>query len=168
MRKIGTAFCLLMLAVPFTAQNYQRVQLGFGYSKLQLPAGFVTTPRHGFDLQLGFNLNRWFGIDNHITAYEPRGSSGFVAGLSGGKVRVPNVFGGRVVPYGVAGVGVGQVRESRYYGSGPMMTARWGGGGEFPINNSLGVRVELTRTSIHSGQWFSGPNATIGAYYRVK
>lgn len=165
---IAALFCFVFAVPMFAQTDFPRVQVGMGYSNLGLPSGTgTTTHRSGFAMQTGFNLTRWFGIENYTGFHSLGSGSTLISNVVGGKLMGASVLGGRFVPYGVAGFGVGYVSQRGYYGSGSMGTARLGLGADVPLNESMGIRVEGVRTSIHSGAWISGWNVTTGIYLNI-
>ena len=166
---VVAALCCLVFTIPAIAQDdFPRVQIGMGYSNLGLPTGDGTTShRSGFAMQTGLNLVRWFGIENYTGFHSLGTGSTLISNVVGGKVMGASVLSGRFVPYGIAGFGVGYVSQRGYYGSGSMATTRLGLGSDVPLNESMGIRFEGVRTSIHSGTWISGWNITTGIYLNV-
>lgn len=108
--------CSIVFAIPAMAQDdFPRIQMGMGYANLGLPAGDGTTShRSGFAMQTGFNLVRWFGIENYTGFYSLGNGTTLISNIVGGKLMGANVLGGRFLPYGVAGFGVGYVSQRGY------------------------------------------------------
>ena len=169
----GVLFVVLLCAIPVMAQDeYPRIQTSLGYANL----GFIdfgsTTlqnSRHsGFANETSFNLTRSLGLNNYMGIY----------GLGGGVTMISDFFGGKamyraakVVPYGLAGIGVGYLSSSSY-SLGSSFAARYGAGVDVPISESLAWKFEISRMSFHlqttaNSAWTSGTNFQTGIVFTI-
>jgi hypothetical protein len=147
-RTVVVAFFVLLLAVPAFAQDdYPRVEMAMGYTNLGFPS-FTTansTDHHsGFATHMGFNLSRNLGFENYTGVY----------GMGQGVTLISNLFGGkamyrgaRVVPFVVAGLGVGYFTASSqgYVSSASTFATRYGFGADIPFNDSMGWKIDVSR-----------------------
>jgi hypothetical protein len=185
-KTILSVLFVLLITVPALAQDdYPRVDMSLGYANLGLTipvqiAAFpapvtvnITDGHHsGFATEQGFNLTPWFGIDNYFAYY----SLGTSPVLGTGLNLISNTIGGRVmarrferiVPYAVAGFGIGYLTSSSTGGGDTAMGARFGGGVDLPFSDSLGLRVDATRMSYHFfSTWNSGWNISTGVVLTI-
>jgi hypothetical protein len=113
MVKIVIAACfVLMLALPALAQeDFPRIQTSMGYANISFPdfASGASARHSGFVNQTSFNLTKTWGLDNYMGIY----------GLGQGVTLIADFFGGKamyrtahVVPYALAGIGVGYFTSS--------------------------------------------------------
>lgn len=173
-RTIVVACFVLLLTIPALAQDdYPKIQTSMGYANLSFPHfGTGQTSRHsGFANQTSFNLTRTLGLDNYMGIY----------GLGQGVTLISDFFGGKamyrgakVVPYALAGIGVGYFTQStsQGYGASSSFATRAGAGFDVPISDSLAWKVEVSRmgfhiqTSANSG-WTNGTNFSTGIVFTI-
>jgi hypothetical protein len=178
-RTVVIACFVLLLALPALAQeDYPRIQTSLGYSNL----GFINLltgeeGRHsGFANQTSFNLTKNLGLDNYMGIY---GLGKGAANSGQGITLISDFFGGkamyrtaRVVPYALAGLGVGYFTESSSGGSLSSFATRFGAGADIPINDSMAWKVEVSRMNFHirtsaSSGWTSGTNISTGIVFTI-
>ena len=170
-RTIVVASFVLMLAIPAMAQDdFPRIQTSMGYANLSFPdlATGANSHHSGFANQTSFNLTKTWGLDNYMGIY----------GLGQGVTLISDFFGGkamyrgaRVVPYALAGVGVGYFTSNSSYGS-SAFASRVGGGFDIPINDSMAWKVEVSRMAFHvattaTSSWTSGTNFSTGIVFTI-
>ena len=170
---------LVLFAIPVMAQDdYPRIQTSLGYANLGLvdfgkpnPDGsFTATSRHsGFANETGFNFTRSLGLSNYMGVYSLGGNVTMIADFIGGKAMYRT---DRVVPYALAAIGFSYL-SSGYYGSSSFAT-RWGGGMDFPFNDTMAFKVEVSRMSFHlqtspfaGASWVSGVNISTGVEFTL-
>ena len=180
MVKIAAVLVLLVLfAIPVMAQDdYPRIQTSLGYANLGLadfgkpnPDGSITaTSRHsGFANETGFNFTRSLGVSNYMGVYGLGGNVTMIADFIGGKAMYRT---DRAVPYALAAIGFAYLTSATsYYGSSSFGT-RWGGGIDFPFNDTMAFKVEVSRMSFHfpttaSSAWTSGVNISTGIVFTL-
>lgn len=174
-RTVASACFVLLLAIPALAQeDYPRIQTSMGYANLSFP-DFATgaSGRHsGFANQTSFNLTKTWGLDNYMGLYS----------LGQGVTLISDFFGGKAiyrtakfVPYGLAGIGVGYFTANTSYGSGSQSSFahRFGAGFDVPINDSMAVKVELSRMGFHiatpasASTWTNSTNISAGIVFTL-
>jgi opacity protein-like surface antigen len=178
-RTVVVASFLLLLAVPALAQDdYPRIELAMGYANLGFPSfdfnNFGETTRHsGFATHMGFNLTRTFGIENYTGIY----GLGKLQGA--GVTLISNIVSGkvmyrasRIVPYAVAGIGVGYF--STDFGSDTGFSVRYGGGADIPFSDSFGFKVDVSRLGTHGdlprifgNSWSTNWNISTGIVFTL-
>lgn len=166
---VGAVLAIAVGVEPTFAQSddYPRIESSIGYGNLGLNLSDSTDRHSGFTSQTGFNLTRWFGIENYTGVY----------GLGDNTTLFSNIFGGKVaarassrfVPYAVAGIGIGYFTQSSSlgYSQGSLTNARLGGGVDIGISDGMAIRVDVSRMSFKSGGWFSGTNVSTGLVFRI-
>jgi len=173
MVKTAAAACfVLLLAIPALAQDdYPRIQTSMGYANLSFPNLVTGESGHhsGFANQTSFNLTRTLGLDNYMGIY----------GVGQGITLISDFFGGkamyrtsRFVPYALAGIGVGYFTDSSSGGSLSSFAHRFGAGADIPINDSMALKVELSRMGFHiattpTSGWTSGNNFSVGIVFTI-
>jgi opacity protein-like surface antigen len=162
--------CLLILAfaAPALAQDYAQFEISLGYGNLGVKG---LEGRHsGFTTHQTFNLNSVLGIENYIGYY------GFGTDPVLGKTQMfTDIFGARAnyrkwgpTLYGIAGLGGGFLRfPDTGYGSNNSLAFRVGGGADFPIHDSLAIKVDVSRASFHFNGWHSGMNISTGLVLKI-
>ena len=170
--------CALLLviacAAPAFAQDYPQIEIALGYGNIGVKdsSGIVTSGRHsGFVSHQAFNLNSVLGIENFVGYY------GFGTNtLIGAKEQLlTDIFGAKFnyrtakpVLYGVAGLGGGWLRfPDLGAGTSNSLAFRLGGGMDWPIGDSLAVKVDVSRTSFHFDGWKSGVNVSTGIVLKI-
>ncbi len=166
---------ILLLAAPLLAQDdFPRIEMGMGYSNIGVPCCSTTTStdnqRHsGFVTQMGLNLTKSLGVENYTGIYGLGNSTTLITNIVGGKAAWRG--GGKVVPYGVAGIGIGYI-TSGYSSSGSFMSTRFGGGIDIPVSDLFSWKVDVSRMSLHLGQtsptsgtWASSLNFSTGVSF---
>jgi len=76
----------------------------------------------------------------------------------------------RAVPYALAGIGVGYFAVSQ--GGFSSFATRYGAGVDFPINDSLAWKVEVSRMNFHlqttlTSSWTGGTNFSTGIVFTI-
>jgi len=173
---LATLFVLLIMVVPAMAQDeFPRIQVGFGYANLSLPAappptGVSTSSSHnsGFASFMNFNFTKVIGLDYYMGYYS----------LGQGSQLFTNIFGGRLAyqtdkfsPYVVAGIGGGQgllQQGGYYYSSGTALTTRLGGGVDYKMSDLFSLRFDVSKLQVHSGgTWIGNANIAAGIVFTV-
>ena len=173
-RTVVAACFALMLAIPALAQDdYPKIQTSLGYANLGFP-DFTTgeKSRHsGFMNQTGFNLTRTWGLENYMGIYSLGSGVTLIADFFGGKATWRAA---KVAPYALAGLGVGYFTSSTSYGYGSSSSfaARLGVGADVPINDSMAVKVEISKMAFHfkttlSSAWTRGTNFSTGIVFTL-
>ena len=167
-RTIVVACFVLLLAIPAMAQeDYPKVQTSMGYANLNL----LSARHSGFANQTSFNLSRTWGLDNYMGIY----------GLGQGVTLISDFFGGKamyrgakVVPYGLAGIGVGYFssQSQGYVSASSAFATRVGVGFDVPINDSMAWKVEVSRMGFHiqttaNSGWTNGTNISAGIVFTL-
>jgi opacity protein-like surface antigen len=170
MVRISVAVCFVfLLAVPALAQeDFPRIQTSMGYANLGLMDG-----RHsGFANDTGFNLTPTWGLNNYMGIYSLGEGITLVSNFFGGKV---SYRAARVVPYGLAGIGIGYFSQSTSLGTfsyGTKFATRIGGGFDVPFSDSMALKFEASRmgfkfrTTPESG-WLNGTNFSAGIVFTL-
>ena len=173
-RTIVVASFVLLLAIPAMAQDdFPRIQTSLGYANLSFPDLSTGANSHhsGFANQTSFNLTKTWGLDNYMGIY----------GVGQGVTLISDFFGGkavyrssRVVPYALAGLGVGYftASTSQGYGSLSAFATRYGAGVDIPINDSMAWKVEVSRMTFHlattaTSSWTGGTNFSTGIVFTI-
>lgn len=170
--RIGaSAFLLIILAVPALAQDadFPRVEVAMGYANLGFP-GVRGIDRHsGFAMHSGLNFVRWFGIENYTGVYSLGNDVTLLANIVGGKLVHRDALEGRIAPYLVGGIGVGYFTQevSGFVVGGSATAARYGGGVDFQVGDSWGVKVDASRMAFHMNGWQTHWNISAGVVFRV-
>ncbi len=165
-KMVFAALLLLFLAAPVMAQDeFPRVDIAMGYGNIGLPLIGGGAERHsGFAMHSGFNLTRWFGIENFTGAYGLGNGVSLITNIFGAKLAARN--GGRLTPYGVTGLGVGYFTDDSGYGTTNMM-ARLGGGVDVPLNDGMAVKFDFSRMSFHSDGWQGAWHFSTGIVFNL-
>jgi hypothetical protein len=173
-RSVIAAFFVLLIALPLWAQeDFPRIQNAMGYANLGFPS-FSTgeSARHsGFANQTSFNLTSTWGLDNYMGIYTLGDGVTLISDFFGGKAMYRAA---RVVPYALAGLGIGYFTASTAYGYGSSSSfaTRYGGGFDVPINDSMAWKVEISRmafrfrTTAESG-WTNSTNFAAGIVFTL-
>jgi hypothetical protein len=166
-KAITVLMFVLVLAIPAMAQeDYPRIEVGMGYSNIGFPTGLAgETERHsGFAMSTGFNFSRALGIENYTGFYSLGSGVTLISNIVDGKVAWRKS--GRVVPYGVAGIGVSYA-TSGYASSGSAFSTRVGLGADIPLNDAMSLKFDISRMGFHFGTWSSGVNFTTGIVFTL-
>ena len=166
-RAISVLLFVLVLAIPAMAQDdYPRIEVGMGYSNIGFPTGVPGQTEHhsGFAMSTGFNLSRMFGFENYTGFYSLGNSTTLISNIFDGKAVWRN--GGKVVPYGVAGIGISYATQG-YYSSGSALSTRIGVGADIPFNDAMSLKFDISRMGFHFGSWSSGVNFTTGIVFTL-
>lgn len=166
-RAITVLVFVMALAIPALAQeDYPRIEVGMGYANIGFPTGVPgETERHsGFAMSTGFNFSRAFGIENYTGFYSLGSGVTLISNIVDGKAAWRR--GGKVVPYGVAGIGVSYA-TSGYSSSGTALSTRLGLGADVPLNDAMSLKFEVSRMGFHFGSWSSGVNFTTGIVFTL-
>jgi hypothetical protein len=173
-RTVGIACFVLLVALPALAQeDYPRIQTSLGYANLSFPD--LTTGENGhhsgFANQTSFNLTKTWGLDNYMGIYGVGQGVTLVSDFFGGKAMYRTA---RVVPYALAGIGIGYFTASTSQGVGSLsaFATRFGAGADVPINDSMAWKVEVSRMGFHiqtnaSSGWTSGTNISVGIVFTI-
>lgn len=169
MVRIIVACSLLMsFALPALAQDdFPRVEMAMGYANVGFPSltDASKTERHsGFAMHSGFNFTKNFGFENYTGFYSLGNNITMISNVFGGKAAWRG--GGKIVPYGIAGIG-GTYLTSGYSYSGTSFTTRLGVGFDVPINDALSWKFDVSRMSFHVGNWSSSVNFTTGIVFTL-
>jgi hypothetical protein len=180
-RTVVVACFVLLLAFPAMAQeDYPRIQTSLGYANLSFPALLSEAGHHsGFANQTSFNLTKTWGLDNYMGIYGVGQGVTLISDFFGGKAMYRTA---RVVPYALAGIGVGYFTDSSSGGGLSSFATRFGAGADIPINDSMAWKVEVSRMAFHSGifgeirafqrssstsSWASGTNISVGIVFTI-
>ncbi len=166
---LATVVFLLMVVPAMAQDDFPRLQMGFGYANLTLPAVGTTPGSHnsGFTSQFGFNFTKAVGFDYYLGYYSLGNSTELLTNIFGGKLMLQTE---KVTPYLVAGIGRANayVSSGGYsYGGVGATAARLGGGIDYKIGDSFYWRTELTKLQIHSGGWYGKANIATGIVFTV-
>ena len=173
----GVLLLVLLCAVPAMAQDdYPKIQTSMGYSNLGF-ANFASptgaTSRHsGFANETSFNVTRTLGVNNYMGIYGLGQGVSLIADFFGGKVMYRAA---KVVPYALAGIGVGYFTQSSSsgYGASSSFATRIGAGTDVPISDSMALKFEVSRMSFHiqtvqnGPSWSSGTNFQTGIVFTI-
>jgi hypothetical protein len=177
-RTVVVACFILLLAVPAMAQDdFPRIQTSLGYANLSFPdlnklfnQGILDKGHHsGFANQTSFNLTKTWGLDNYMGIYGVGQGFTLISDFFGGKAMYRTA---RVVPYALAGIGVGYFTDSSSGGGLSSFAHRFGAGADIPINDSMAWKVEVSRMGFHiqttaSSGWTSGTNFSTGIVFTI-
>ena len=174
-RSVVIACFVLLLAVPALAQeDYPRIQTSMGYANLDFPDFFTgASGRHsGFANSTSFNLTRTWGLDNYMGIYSLGQGVTMIADFFGGKAMYR---GSKVVPYALAGIGVGYFTAATSYGYGSQsaFAHRIGAGADVPFNDTMAIRIEVSRMGFHIGtpastsSWTNSTNISAGIVFTL-
>ena len=174
MRTVFAACFVLLLTFPaFGEDNSASIQTSMGYANLSFPDLTTGLPGHhsGFVNQTDFNLSKRWGLDNYMGIYSLGQGATLISDFFGGKVMYPR---GKVVPYALAGLGVGyfSISSSAVSGSTSAFATRYGGGMTIPINDSLAWKIEYSRMNFHlptsaNSAWTSSNNLSAGIVFTI-
>jgi len=148
------ASLLLLFTVPAMAQDdFPRVEMGFGYANLGLPASSASDVQHnsGFAMHTNFSFTRALGIDNYTGYYSLGSGSNLFTNIFSGKLTYRS---NKVAPYIVAGLGGAQVSIQQggyYYSGGSSLATRLGGGVDYRFSDVMAFRVDLSKLQMHTG-----------------
>lgn len=172
--KIVFATCVVLLFTlsGFAEDNVATIENSLGYANLTLPTATGLGGHHsGFATETDFNLTRAFGLDNYLGVYGLGQGVTLVSDFFGGKIRYSR---GKVVPYAVAGLGIGyfSVSSAAGTGSASAFATRFGGGVTGPITDSLSWKAEYSRMNFHlpttaTSGWTSGNNLAGGIVFTL-
>jgi hypothetical protein len=174
LRTVFAVCFVLLLAFPALAEdNIASIQNSMGYANLSFPDLTTGLPGHhsGFANETDFNLSKRWGLDNYMGIYSLGQGTTLISDFFGGKVMYPR---GKVVPYALAGLGVGyfSISSSLVSGSTSAFATRYGGGMTVPINDSLAWKIEYSRMNFHlattpNSAWTSGNNLSAGIVFTI-
>jgi len=168
---VVTCFVLL-LAIPALAQDdFPRIQTSMGYANMNFP-DFTTgvSSRHsGFANETSFNLTKTYGLDNYMGVYGLGQGITLISDFFSGKVMYR---GAKVVPYALAGIGVGYFSSSN--ASQSSFAHRFGAGFDVPINDLMAWKVEVSRMGFHiqtpanlASGWTNTTNFSTGIVFTI-
>jgi len=182
-RIVSAAILVATIALSARAQDIEPVILAGGYANLNFrfnnvsvfpaPSAYVrqdggTLHHSGLWFGVEWKPAAWFGIDNYIGVYALGNDVDLIAVVPSGKIAAPKLLGGRVMPYAVAGFGIGHYREriaflfsGRTYTS-TSVAARYGFGTDIRITPNGGLRLEATRMALHFVGWSTSWNLSTG------
>ena len=164
---IVVALFLIVFTVPVFAQDdFPRMEVAMGYANVGFPTGLNgASERHsGFAMHTGMNFTRALGIENYTGFYSLGNNVTLVSNLIGGKATYRG--GGKVIPYGVAGVGISYA-TSGYSSSGSALSTRLGGGVDVPLNDAFALKFDVSRMGFHFGNWTSGSAFSTGIVFTL-
>src|SRR5687767_2392330 len=162
---VGLFLCLFAVPV-FAQEDYPRIEMAMGYANV----GFDTTgtgenTRHsGFAMHSGLNFSSMFGIENYSGFYSMGNDITLISNIIGGKAAWRR--GGKLVPYGVAGLGISYATSS-YASSGTAFSTRVGGGVDVMLNDAFSLKFDVSRMGFHFGEWSSGTNFSTGIVFTL-
>jgi hypothetical protein len=168
-RVFAAAVFMLLLAFPALAQeDFPRIEMSFGYANIGFPCCRTQTGEsernHGFASTQSLNLTRVFGLENYFGYYSLGNRVSLLANMVGGKITFRS---DRAVPYFAAGLGVGYLTDEQTFGSSSFGT-KWGPGVDVRINESVGLKIDLSRMSFKlGGSWHGGWNLATGIVFNI-
>jgi len=166
---------ILAFAAPAFAQDdYPVFQIAPGYGNIGFRFDFrdpnlapfvnLKPGRHsGFVLDTNFNFNARFGVDLFTGYYSVAPNSTLYTNTFGMTASLRKSS--RIIPYGTAGFGFGSLQLSTQLGvlGEKSMATRIGGGVDIPFNDSMAIRVDVTRMGFHfEKKWNSAANYSVG------
>jgi opacity protein-like surface antigen len=133
--------------------DFPRVEMGFGYANLGLPASSTTDIQHnsGFAMHTNFSFTRAFGIDNYTGYYSMGQGANLFTNIFAGKLTYRSE---KLSPYLVAGIGGAQVsiqQNGYYYSGGSSLAHRLGGGVDYRFSDVMALRVDVSKLQVHQG-----------------
>ena len=155
---------VVLATIPSLAQDdFPRFEVGTGYGFVSV-AGSVDDRFSGLNLYADVNLTDWFGFEN-LTAYYPGpNDTSLTFSIIGPKVTARRI--GRLVPYGVAGVGIGFSRT--IFGDANLRDLRVGGGVDVPFREIFALRLDISRLWFRANQvWIPGSNVSVGIVFNL-
>jgi hypothetical protein len=172
---------LFATVVPAMAQDeFPRMQMGFGYANLTLPAvtgadsfgnraEIIGSGHHsGFTSQLNFNFTKNVGFDYYLGYYGLGDGFELLTNIFGGKLQIPTE---KATPYLVAGIGRGNFmfnQGGQTFGLGGGAATRLGGGIDYKLSDSFYWRTEVTRLQVHvMNSWLGKANIATGVVFTV-
>lgn len=164
-RLLLVVLVLFVFVVPvFAQEDFPRMEMAMGYANIGFPTGVPgTSDRHsGFAMHTGLNFTKALGIENYTGFYSLGNSITLISNLVGGKAAYRG--GGKLTPYGVAGIGVSYATSGYYY-SGSSFSTRIGGGVDYALSEGFGLRFDVSRMGFHFGTWTSGTAVTAGLVF---
>lgn len=182
-RIVLLALPLMLVSLPARAQDYSMVEVAFGYGNWGTDAdvtnGFLVEDSHrvgGFAMHTDFNFTGWFGFDNYLGAYSMPGNLTLITNIFGAKVTARDVLDGRISPYVVTGFGVGYYTDNNYGGSLTTSAARYGGGVDINMGDSIALRFDVGGLAVSTSLlefggrdegWMSKLNWTTGVVFKL-
>ncbi len=174
MVKLSTLFCVAVVVVifsipTFAQDEYPAMEVAMGYGNVGFPINLATgqlqsTRRSGFTMHTGFNLKRWFGLENFTGVYSLGQKVTMISNIFGGKVAFR---GARVTPYAVAGFGVAYLTDEQTFGSSNMST-RLAVGVDVPLNDSFALKFDVGRMAYKLDEWRSGSAFSTGIVFTIQ
>ena len=154
----------MLLTVPALAQeDFPRFQVGTGYGNVGV-AGSVNDRFSGVNLYADVNLTDWFGLENFTACYPGPDDTSLTFSIIGPRVTARRI--GRVMPYGVAGIGIGFSRS--IFGDANLRDLRVGGGVDVPLRDDFALRLDISRLWFKANQvWIPGSNVSIGIVFNL-
>ena len=166
-RIIVAALFVLVLVLPAMAQDeFPRIEVAMGYANVGFPTGVNgKSERHsGFAMHTGLNFTKSLGIENYTGFYSLGSGITLISNIVGGKAALRG--GGKVVPYGVVGIGVSYA-TSNYASSGSALSTRIGGGIDVPLNDAMSLKFDISRVGFHFGSWSQNTNFVAGIVFTL-
>ena len=164
---VAALFMLLAVVLPAAAQDeFPRVEVAMGYANVGFPTGVNgQSERHsGFAMHTGLNFTKNFGIENYTGFYSLGSGITLISNMVGGKATLRG--GGKLVPYGVAGIGASYA-TSNYSSSGTALSTRFGGGVDLPLNDAMSLKFDVSRMGFHFGSWSQNTNVSAGISFTL-
>ena len=149
--------------------DFPRVEMGFGYANLGIPAASATDISHnsGFAMHTNFSFTRAMGIDNYTGYYSLGNGANLFTNIFSGKLTYRS---DKVAPYIVAGLGGAQVSIQQggyYYSGGSSLAYRLGGGVDYRFSDVMAFRVDVSKLQVHSAGWIGKMNIATSVVFTV-
>lgn len=166
-RVVFVGILLIVLSSSVFAQDpeFPRIETAMGYASLGFPTGpNGEVQRHsGFSMHNTLNVFSWFGIENYTGVYSLGNDVTLFANILGGRLMYRGLAEGKISPYVVAGFG-GAYLTSNFFG-GSSMAARYGGGIDLQLSDSMGLKLEAGRLRA-AGE--TNLNISAGVVFRIQ
>jgi opacity protein-like surface antigen len=150
--------------------DFPRVEMGFGYANLGIPATSATDIKRnsGFAMHTNFSFTPTIGIDNYTGYYSLGDGANLFTNIFAGKLTYRTE---KVAPYIVAGLGGAQLSIQQggyYYSGGSSFAYRLGGGVDYRFSDVMAFRVDISKLQLRSGGfWLGNMNIATGIVFTV-
>jgi hypothetical protein len=167
---LAASLLLIFFTIPAMAQDdYPRVEMGFGYANLGIPASSATDISHnsGFGMHTNFSFTKALGIDNYTGYYSLGSGANLFTNIFGGKLTYRS---NKLAPYVVAGIGGAQVsiqQNGYYYSGGSSLAYRAGGGVDYRFSDVMALRVDVSKLQVHSAGWIGKMNIATSVVFTI-